>query len=123
MPAHVLIVEDSELVIGALRVLLEASGYHVSSAGNVREAIDAARTGRPDVMLLDLSLPDGDGLEVLHDLQKSSEVPRVSVVMTGRDGAETRQRCERAGCHTVLLKPVSARDLPRMIGEWLGARG
>ena len=62
---HILLVDDSALVLDALRLLFQESGYDVSIARSVTEAVDAAVSRSVDVMLLDLTLPDGDGLEIL----------------------------------------------------------
>ena len=119
MAAHVLLVEDSSLVVGALRLLLEETGHCVAAAGTVRDAVAVARRERPDVVLLDLTLPDGDGLTVLHALTASEAVPLVAVAVTGHDDPRVRERCLSAGCRAVLLKPISARELPRQIDQWL----
>jgi CheY-like chemotaxis protein len=119
--SRVLIVEDSALVVTALRILLEDAGHAVSGAGTVREAVDAARRVRPDVMLLDLTLPDGDGLAVLGALRESGDVPPTTAALTGRDEPEVRERCLRAGCRAVLLKPVDTRRLVRDIADWVAA--
>jgi DNA-binding response OmpR family regulator len=121
--AHVLIVEDSALVIGALRVLLEETGHRVSAAQSVREAVDTARRDRPDVMLLDLTLPDGHGLDVLQGLAAADEAPRVIVALTGHDDSGLRERCLDAGCRAVLLKPIRASELPGQIAGWLREQG
>src|SRR5688500_18159395 len=65
---HVLIVEDNELVTGALRILFEETGRRVTVAHSVAEAVRAGQSGPPDLLLLDLTLPDGDGLEVARSL-------------------------------------------------------
>jgi CheY-like chemotaxis protein len=117
--AHVLIVEDSALVVGALQLLLEGAGHRVSSAGSVREAVARARVDPPDVMLLDLTLPDGDGLVVLDVLAADGAAPRVTVAVTGRDEPTVRERCLRAGCREVLVKPIAPLALPRSIESWL----
>ncbi|MEJ7809689.1 MAG: response regulator [Gemmatimonadaceae bacterium] len=119
MGAHVLIVEDSALVVGALRILLEDAGYRVSSAGSVREALETGRAEVPDVMLLDLTLPDGDGLTVLEGLAATGRVPSVTVAVTGRDEPNVIQRCLEVGCREVLIKPMNALQLPRQIARWL----
>src|SRR5207237_1171652 len=62
--AHVLIVEDNELVTNALRILFEETGRRVTVAHSVAEAVHAGANDPPDLLLLDLTLPDGDGLEV-----------------------------------------------------------
>src|SRR5919106_5042569 len=82
--AHVLIVEDNELVTGALRILFEETGRRVTVAHSVAEAIAAGENDPPDLLLLDLSLPDGDGLEVATSLTKSGVTPKATVALTGR---------------------------------------
>ena len=65
MPTRILIVEDSPLVTDAFRVLFTAVGYEVDAATTVAEGIERAMSAPVDMMLLDLSLPDGNGLEIL----------------------------------------------------------
>ncbi len=119
MAKRVLVVEDSVLISSALRILLESNDYDVTIAGTAAEALDAASTIRPDVMLLDLSLPDGDGLSVLADLAARGGGLPITLAMTGHDDDITRQRSVAAGCTDVLVKPVPVRELLRIIGERL----
>jgi CheY-like chemotaxis protein len=69
-------------------------------------------------MLLDLTLPDGDGMRVLQTLAADGLAPRVTVALTGRDDPDTVQRCLDAGCAAVLGKPVPIRELLRRMAEW-----
>ena len=115
----VLIVDDSPHVTGPLRILFEETGRRVSLATSVAEAVESCSNERPDLMLLDVTLPDGDGLEVLAQLAGSSSAPTVTVALTGHDDEQTVLRCRAAGCHDVLLKPVPVRELLRRAGEWL----
>lgn len=103
---HLLIVDDSALVTGALRVLFEESGYRVTVAGTVDSAIQCGLHDTSDIMLLDLTLPDGDGLAVLESLREQSAEPRVTIAVTGHDDDAVRERCMSAGCADVLIKPV-----------------
>ena len=119
--AHVLVVEDNALVTSATRILLEDAGFRVSAAGRVTEAYATCRSDSPDVILLDLRLPDGDGLSLLKRLQADGAPIPVVAALTGRDEPEIRQRCLRAGCVDVLLKPVDVRALPAQIRSWLEA--
>jgi DNA-binding response OmpR family regulator len=121
--AHVLIVEDNDLVSGALRVLFEQTGRRVSIAGTVAGAIAIATEDRPDLMLVDLTLPDGSGLSILEELQRTDHSPRVSVALTGHDEPALVARCNALGCADVLLKPVATRELLRRVDEWLGESG
>ena len=116
--AHVLVVEDSSLVRDAMRTLIDLTGRRVSLASNVAECVDACRSDRPDVLLLDLSLPDGDGLSALPRLRDEGTLPRVVAALTGHDDDATARRCRDAGCRTVLVKPVPTRELMRLLDEW-----
>jgi DNA-binding response OmpR family regulator len=116
--AHILLVDDSALVRDALRLLFEESGFDVSVAGSVREAVDAGVVRRVDVMLLDLTLPDGDGLAVLTTLRSRGAEPRVTAALTGREAAEVVVRCTDAGCRAVLVKPVPIAELIGRVREW-----
>lgn len=116
---HVLIVEDNDLVSGALRVLFEQTGRRVSTAGTVAGAISIATNDRPDLMLVDLTLPDGSGLAILEELRRTNNVPRVSVALTGHDEPALVAQCNALGCADVLLKPVATRELLRRVDEWL----
>ena len=117
---YILLVEDSTLVSDAMRVLFEETGHRVTVAATAESAIEAAVADPPDVMLLDLGLPDADGLTVLEALTARGVAPRRTVALTGDGGDETIRRCRAAGCHEVLLKPVPIAVLLGKIREWKG---
>ena len=108
--AHVLLVEDSALVAEALGILLDASGYRVTTAVTIAEAA-AADGGAIDALLLDLTLPDGDGLALLEVLAARGRTPRATIALTGHDDDATRARCRAAGCAAVLVKPIASAAL------------
>ncbi|MDB4906469.1 MAG: response regulator receiver [Gemmatimonadetes bacterium] len=112
-------VEDNDLVSGALRVLFEETGRRVTVAGTAAAAVSAATRENVDLMLLDLTLPDGDGLGALEELRVTHHLPRITVALTGRDEPAVSERCRAAGCTDVLLKPVPLRELLRRSAEWL----
>jgi DNA-binding response OmpR family regulator len=114
---HILIVEDNEHVTSALQIMLETVPWRVSVAGSVAAALSVSRSDPPRVALLDLTLPDGDGLALVAPL-RSIGTEKI-VVLTGHDDRETRQRCLDAGCAEVLIKPVSVRDLMDRSRTWL----
>lgn len=122
MPPHILIVEDSALVIGALRLLLEGTGHRVSDASTVADAARVALSDPPDVVLLDLTLGREDGLALLASVRGGAGPRPVIVALTGHDDPETRARCLAAGCHDVLVKPIRSRELAPQIAAWLGER-
>lgn len=115
-----LIVEDNDIVSGALRILFEETGRRVSTAGTIAEAVACAAADRPDLLLLDVTLPDGDGLTVVEQLRAQGRDVGVVVALTGHDEPAIAERCSRLGCADVLLKPVPTRELLRKTGVWLG---
>jgi DNA-binding response OmpR family regulator len=117
--ARILIVEDSPLVTDAFRVLLEDAGYEVDAALTVAEGVERGVAKPVDVMLLDLSLPDGSGLEIMETLRKAAALPRATLAMTGHNDSRTRRSCIEAGCADVLLKPVPIAELLRQIERLL----
>lgn len=119
MAARILIVEDSSLVTDAFSILLTESGYEVEVAATVVEGIERGIANAVDLMLLDLSLPDGSGLEVLEALREHDVAPRATLAMTGHDDPKTRRACLDAGCAEVLVKPLRIGDLLRHIERHL----
>ena len=117
MRGRVLLVEDSPMISGALRMLLEAGGFDVTIAATAAEAAAWKGPERPDVMLLDVGLPDGDGLSVIRTLAARGVKPGVTYAMTGHGDAATRERCIAAGCEDVLIKPVPIQQLLRIVTE------
>jgi CheY-like chemotaxis protein len=113
-------VDDSELVTQALSILIEASGYRVATASSVASAVDAARATPPDALLVDLTLPDGDGLSIVTTLAAESRRPRFVVALTGHDDPDTEARCRAAGCQAVWVKPVRSAVLMAGLREGLG---
>jgi len=118
-PTRILIVEDSPLVTDAFRVLFTEAGYEVDAASTVAEAIERGTSTQVDVMLLDLSLPDGNGLEILEALRERGSLPRSTLAMTGHSDPKSRRTCLDAGCSEVLLKPVPIGELLRQIERHL----
>src|SRR5205814_384148 len=97
----------------AAAVLLEASGYDVTVAGSLQEAAAAAQASPVDLALIDLTLPDGDGLGLMPHLSGAT-----AVALTGHDSAAVRARCLAAGCVDVLVKPVPVRELIAKAAQW-----
>ena len=98
------------------RSLLSVTG-NLGSGTYYYEVPESAVSGGAATAVLDLTLPDGDGLSVLDDLKARNAKPSVTLAMTGHDDDITHARCMAAGCTDVLLKPVPINDLLRMIGE------
>ena len=113
---RVLIVEDSELVAGAMQILFESADWQVSTAGSIASALGEGHKAPFELVLLDLTLPDGDGLLLIEPLKATGS--KTFVALTGRDDPETRARCLTGGCADVLVKPVPVRELLVKAARW-----
>ena len=108
MPKTVLIVEDNELNMKLFHDLLEAHGYQTVGTRNGIEALDLARKHKPDLILMDIQLPEVSGLEVTKWLKDDPElkvIPVVAVTAFAMKGDEERIR--EGGCEAYLSKPIS----------------
>src|SRR5437773_10506919 len=111
----VLVIEDDPVALADLQARLEANGYVVARAADAASAMTVVNRERPDLILLDLGLPAGDGFLVLERLRKIETLAAIPVlVVTGRSDVETRKRVEALGVPPVLVKP---RSEERRVGE------
>ncbi len=123
LPFRILLVEDDSLLREAFRMLLQEAGYDVREAASAAEALAAVENALPDLVLLDLGLPDRPGLEVARELTTREATRDIPVVaLTGRSGAEERRRCIEAGCTDFLPKPVEPFELLRRVPDLLKGR-
>jgi two-component system KDP operon response regulator KdpE len=106
---QVLIVEDEPAIRAVLRVLLEAEKYRVVEAGTAGRAETEVRTHKPDLVLVDLGLPDGDGLELIRGLRRWSPVP--VIVISARTMEAEKIAALDAGADDYVTKPFSAPEL------------
>lgn len=119
--SKVLIVEDDQDLLRALTIRLRSSGYRVLQAGDALSAVSAARKEQPDVVVLDLGLPGGDGIVVMERLRNLPIPPAPVIVVTGRDPLVEKGRALEAGAARFLQKPVDNEELLRAIEEALRA--
>jgi two-component system KDP operon response regulator KdpE len=108
-PPTALVIDDEVQIRRLLRVALEAAAYSVHEAPTGQEGLQAVAYRRPDVVLLDLGLPDLDGREVLRRLREWSDVP--VVVLTVRDSEEEKVAALDAGADDYVTKPFSTAEL------------
>jgi CheY-like chemotaxis protein len=114
--ATILVAEDHLDSRDAMRAVLEAFGYRVLEAVNGREAVEVALRDRPDLILMDIMMPELDGLDATRELRRrGSAIPIIAV--TAMDGA--RQLAIQAGASDVVRKPVDLRALVARIDGWL----
>jgi CheY-like chemotaxis protein len=108
----VLVVEDSEAIRAAFTILLEESGYAVAAAATGAEALRLAAERNPDLVLLDLGLPDMNGLDVARLIRADPATASIPLVaLTGRDDETDRGALLAAGCAAYLVKPVDTQRL------------
>jgi FixJ family two-component response regulator len=122
MPAPALlvaIVDDEEPVRKALRRVLQAAGITVNTYASGSAFLDAVASRRPDCLILDLHMPELNGLQLLQHLQASG-VKLPSIVITAHDAPEARTRCRLAGASACLPKPLDREVLLRAILEAVG---
>jgi two-component system cell cycle response regulator DivK len=121
MAKTVLIVEDNELNMKLFHDLLEAHGYDTIGTRNGVEALELARKHHPDLILMDIQLPEVSGLEVTKWLKDDSDlkaIPVVAVTAFAMKGDEERIR--EGGCEAYLSKPISVGKFIETIRHFLG---
>ena len=117
----ILIVEDEPFLREAFRLMLEDSDYSVLEAGTGQEGITIARTHHPDLMLLDMGLPDMNGLDVAREIKGDAATSTIVLVaLTGSVGKQEKEACIEAGCAAYFPKPFSPKEFLRRIPELLG---
>jgi CheY-like chemotaxis protein len=113
--AQVLIIDDSSFSRKMLRRMVEAAGHSVLDAGGGRQGLEMIKTAAIDCILLDLTMPDLDGLGVLAELQKMNNSIPV-VVHTADVQERSRTQCLALGAHAVLQKPFNEMDMEGLLG-------
>ena len=107
---RILVAEDEAIIAMQIEELLEAEGYEsVGVAGSAQQAVDMARSLKPDLVLMDLGLPDMDGLDLVVELRGWSQVP--IIVVSARDQEEDKVRALDGGVDDYLTKPFSSGEL------------
>ncbi|MFZ3468321.1 response regulator [Streptomyces sp. 4.24] len=105
----VLVVEDDAQLVRALRINLEARKFEVETASDGKTALRLAATRKPDAILLDLGLPDMDGIDVIKEVRETSGVP--ILVLSARHTSEEKIRALDAGADDYVTKPFSMDEL------------
>jgi two-component system KDP operon response regulator KdpE len=106
---RVLVVDDELQILRALRVVLRDAGFEVVAAQTASEALDRAAVRPPQAAIVDLVLPDGDGIEVTRRLREWSEMPILVLSAVGEE--EQKVRALEAGADDYVTKPFGAREL------------
>ncbi|MFC0243402.1 response regulator [Rhodopseudomonas telluris] len=121
MAKTVLIVEDNELNMKLFRDLLEAHGYQTAGTSNGYEALELVRKLRPDLILMDIQLPQVSGLDVTRWIKDDPDlrhIPVVAVTAFAMKGDEERIR--EGGCEAYLSKPISVGKFIETVRRFIG---
>jgi CheY-like chemotaxis protein len=120
VPAKVLVVDDHPLNLKLVRVLLESEGYQVKTATNAAEALEALGGFRAQLLLVDIQLPDLDGLELTRRVrlaEATRDLPIVAVTAYAMKG--DAEKMLGAGCDAYVPKPIDTRALVALVGRLL----
>ncbi|WP_131747336.1 response regulator [Frankia sp. Cppng1_Ct_nod] len=107
--SRVLVVDDEPQIVRALRINLCARGYDVQTAADGRQALSRAGSYQPDIIVLDLGLPDLDGVEVIRGVRGWSTIP--IIVLSGRAGSSDKVAALDAGADDYVTKPFDINEL------------
>jgi two-component system cell cycle response regulator DivK len=121
MSKTVMIVEDNELNMKLFHDLLEANGYQTIQTRNGTEALALARSRRPDLILMDIQLPEVSGLDVTRWIKEDEtirHIPVIAVTAFAMKGDEERIRA--GGCEAYLSKPISVTKFIETVRHFLG---
>ena len=108
---HILVVDDEPDIRILLKEILEDEGFEVTAAENAAQARDARRMRRPDLILLDIWMPDTDGITLLKEWSDGSHVDVPVIMMSGHGTVETAVEATRLGAYDFIEKPLSIAKL------------
>jgi two-component system, OmpR family, KDP operon response regulator KdpE len=108
-PPRVLVVDDEPQIVRALKVVLREAGFEAVPAETASQALDLAAVRPPDAAIVDIVLPDGDGVEVTRRLREWSDMPILVLSAVGEE--EQKVRALEAGADDYITKPFGAREL------------
>ena len=121
--AHILVVDDEADIRGLLKEILSEEGYAVDVAANAAEARAACARQAPDLVLLDIWMPDADGISLLREWQQTQSLAAPVVMMSGHGTVETAVEATRLGAVDYVEKPLSLAKLLRTVTSALEEGG
>jgi CheY-like chemotaxis protein len=123
-PGKVLVVDDDPEIVTFLSTLLELEGIESSVATSAAAALEQLQQGRPDLVLLDIAMPDRDGIDLCRELKSDPRLAEVPVfVVSARPGKDVVDRALAAGAEEFIRKPFENAELISRIRVRLAANG
>lgn len=114
---RILIIDDDAFIVGLLSLVLTKAGYEVISATNGKDATRVLSEQSVDILILDLMMPEMDGLAFLHWLRQETNATMPIVVLTAMVSADTEKQVMTAGATALLYKPIKIPDLLEKIQQ------
>lgn len=123
LPKKILIVDDNQDSRELVVKILKTRGYHTIEAVDGEEALEKAVAERPDLILMDRSLPKIDGYAVTKRLKDQKEFKNIPIVaLTAHAMRGDREKALEAGCEGYISKPINVRELPELIMSYLSGK-
>ena len=120
MPKRILIADDNEQNLYLSRFLLEQHGFNVMVARNGVQCLDLAQTELPDLILMDIQMPEMDGYEAIRQLRATPKVGAIPIVVVSSYAmANDRERALSLGCSGYIEKPIVPESFVRQVSEYL----
>jgi CheY-like chemotaxis protein len=116
---RVLLVDDNKDIRELIRFLLEWSGVTVVEAEDGRQAVQMAVSNSPDMILMDLAMPDMDGFDAVRAIRKHSELSSVPIIAISAYGHEYYADAKAAGCDDVIQKPIDVAAIKPLLDIWV----
>ncbi len=117
---RILVVDDRQSIVEVLRLFLQMRGYETREAYDGRTALELIRRDRPDLILLDLIMPERTGFEVLREVQADEQLCRIPViVMTARSEVGELPTEDLQGAAALLRKPFDLEEVARLVSQTL----
>ena len=119
-PAEILLIEDNEMNLDMLSRRLARKGFHVIVARDGKQGVERTRKEKPDLVLMDMNLPEMDGWSATHTIKHDVEIQGIPVIaLTSHAMAEDKKRALAAGCDDFESKPIDFAALLNKISQLL----
>ena len=119
-PKNILIVEDNSANLQLAAFLLKTGGFAIGSATNGAEAVEAVKTGKYDLILMDVEMPGMDGLTATQFIKANSAFAHIPIIaLTAYAMKGDKERCLAAGCSGYITKPIDTREFVRTVSAFL----
>lgn len=117
---RILIVEDTKTIVMVEKLMLAGLNYEIDTAGNGVEGLEKIRAVRPDLVLLDIMMPEMDGIEMCRQLKSNPETRSIPVIMVTTKGEPERvEQAFMAGCEDYVTKPIDKVELTSKVSKYL----